>query len=175
MNDWWRRMTPSRRSLLGAGGLALAAGAVGIARGQQAETVEHAPVNTVPAGTVAQHHGGHGGMLTVGQVDHSRNGFDPTNILTNWDQGRVSMLPDGRRLREFDILAEDKEVEIAPGVIFPAWTFNRRIPGPTIRVTEGDRVRIRFANAGSHPHHAFPRSSLRAHGRRARRGRGRAG
>jgi FtsP/CotA-like multicopper oxidase with cupredoxin domain len=152
MNDWWRQMNLSRRGLLGAGGLALAAGAVRIAHGQQAETVEHAPVSTVPAGTAAQHHGGHGGMLTVGQVDHSRNGFDPTNILTNWDQGSVSMLPDGRRLRVFDILAEDREIEIAPGIIFPAWTFNRRIPGPTIRVTEGDRVRIRFANAGSHTH-----------------------
>ena len=152
MNDWWRRMTLSRRGLLGAGGIALAAGAVGIARGQQTETVEHAPVSTVQAGTAAQHHGGHGGMLTVGQVDPARNGFDPTHILTDWDQGRVSTLPDGRRLREFDILAEDKEIEIAPGIIFPAWTFNGRIPGPTLRVTEGDRVRIRFANTGSHPH-----------------------
>jgi manganese oxidase len=109
MNDWWGRMTLSRRGPLGAGGVALAAGAVGRARGQQTETVEHAPVSTVPASTAAQHHGGHGGMLTVGEVDPARNGFDPTHILTDWDQGRVGTLPDGRRLREFDILAEDKE------------------------------------------------------------------
>jgi manganese oxidase len=36
--------------------------------------------------------------------------------------------------------------------VFPAWTYNGRVPGPTIRATEGDRVRIRFQNFGSHPH-----------------------
>ena len=42
----------------------------------------------------------------------------------------------------FAIIAEDKEIEIAPGIFFPAWTYNGRVPGPTIRVTEGDRVRV---------------------------------
>lgn len=152
MNDWWRRLSLSRRSLLGAGGIALVGGAVAAARSEQDGAVEHAPVKNRPAGTAAQHHRGHGGMLTVGQVDHARNGFDPTQMLTEWDQGRVTMLPDGRRLREFNIVAENKHVEIAPGLVFPAWTFNGRIPGPTLRVTEGDRVRIHFTNAGSHPH-----------------------
>src|SRR3712207_8183394 len=40
---------------------------------------------------------------------------------------------------------------IAPGVFFPAWTFNGQVPGPTIRANEGDRVRINFLNQGSHP------------------------
>ncbi len=35
---------------------------------------------------------------------------------------------------------------------FPAWTYNGQVPGPTIRATEGDRLRVRFANGGSHPH-----------------------
>jgi FtsP/CotA-like multicopper oxidase with cupredoxin domain len=46
----------------------------------------------------------------------------------------------------------DKEIEIVPGIKFPAWTFNGRVPGPSLRVTEGDRVRIVFRNHGSHPH-----------------------
>ena len=152
MTDWRHWMRLSRRSVLGAGGLALAAGVAGIARGQSDDGIAHAPVKTVPAGATARHHAGHGGMLTVGEVDPVRNGFDPTQILTDWDRGRVSTLPDGRKLRDFDIVAEDKEIEIAPGIVFPAWTFNGRVPGPTLRVTEGDRVRIRFVNAGSHPH-----------------------
>src|SRR3546814_88754 len=36
--------------------------------------------------------------------------------------------------------------------MFPAGTYNGRVPGPTLRVTEGDRVRVRFENRGSHPH-----------------------
>jgi FtsP/CotA-like multicopper oxidase with cupredoxin domain len=49
-------------------------------------------------------------------------------------------------------VARDVEVEVAPGVYFPAWTYNGRVPGPTIRCTEGDRIRVNFSNAGSHPH-----------------------
>ena len=60
--------------------------------------------------------------------------------------------PDGTLLREYQIVAVDREIEIAPGVFFPAWTFNGQVPGPTIRATEGDRLRITFVNAGSHPH-----------------------
>ena len=36
--------------------------------------------------------------------------------------------------------------------MFPAWTYNGRVPGPTLRATEGDRLRIVFRNTGSHPH-----------------------
>lgn len=105
------------------------------------------------AGSESPHQGiDHGGMAAVGQVDHTQNGFDPHKMLTDWDTGKVSTLPDGQTLREYDIVAIDKEIEIAPGVYFPAWTYNGRVPGPTLRCTEGDRIRINFINSGSHPH-----------------------
>jgi FtsP/CotA-like multicopper oxidase with cupredoxin domain len=94
----------------------------------------------------------HGSNMLVGAVDHDRNGFDPMQLLVDWDYGEVSTLPNGQTLREYNIVAFDKEIEIAPGIFFPAWTYNGRVPGPTIRCTEGDRIRIHFANAGSHPH-----------------------
>ena len=94
----------------------------------------------------------HGAMMTVGEVDHVRNGFDPHEILTTWDTGTVSTLPDGRQLREFTVTAVEREIEIAPGVFFPAWSYNGRVPGPALRATEGDRVRIQFVNGGSHRH-----------------------
>jgi FtsP/CotA-like multicopper oxidase with cupredoxin domain len=37
-------------------------------------------------------------------------------------------------------------------VRYPAWTYNGRVPGPTIRCTEGDRVRVHFRNRGEMPH-----------------------
>ena len=37
-------------------------------------------------------------------------------------------------------------------MFYPAWTYNGQVPGPTIRCTEGDRLRIRFTNEGSHAH-----------------------
>src|SRR5215208_156077 len=56
------------------------------------------------------------------------------------------------RLREYTLVAHDKDVEIAPGITFPAWTYNGTVPGPVIRATEGDRLRVNLVNAGSHPH-----------------------
>jgi len=94
----------------------------------------------------------HGSMTTVGQVDHERNGFDPSEILTDWDTGKVSTLDSGQTLREYTVVGIDKEIEIAPGIFFPAWTFNGRVPGPTIRATEGDRLRVTFVNGSNHPH-----------------------
>jgi manganese oxidase len=60
--------------------------------------------------------------------------------------------PDGTLLREYEFFAVDREIEIAPGMFFPAWTYNGQVPGPTIRATEGDRIKVTFTNAGSHPH-----------------------
>ncbi|MDZ7800105.1 MAG: multicopper oxidase domain-containing protein [Trueperaceae bacterium] len=94
----------------------------------------------------------HGRMRTVGEVDHARNGFDPHDLLTDWDSGTVSTLDDGRTLRTYHITAIDKEIEIAPGLFFPAWTYQGRVPGPTLRAVEGDRVRVHFTNGGSHAH-----------------------
>ncbi len=106
----------------------------------------------MPAMSGSDHTAGHGGNHMVGTVDHTRNGFTPLQLATEFDYGIVSTLADGRTLREFTINAIDKEIEIAPGIFFPAWTYNGRVPGPTLRVTEGDRVRITFGNGSEHPH-----------------------
>lgn len=107
----------------------------------------------------------HGAMGAVGEVDHAANEFDPTEMLTDFDYGEVSE-ENGRTVREWEVVAIDKEIEIAPGIFFPAWTYGSattaesrragriigRVPGPSLRCTEGERLRIHFTNAGSHPH-----------------------
>jgi FtsP/CotA-like multicopper oxidase with cupredoxin domain len=143
----------SRRVLL-TGGLAAAGGTAicaSAAMGQFSH-IAHADGTVAAAKATPAHLGAHGAMITVGEVDSARNGFDPAKILTDWETGTVSKLPDGRTLRTFEVLAEDKEIEIAPGIKFAAWTYNGRIPGPSLRATEGDRLRIVFKNYGSHPH-----------------------
>ena len=105
-------------------------------------------------------HGGHS-MGTVGQVSTDR--FNPTSYLRSWNFGhlppaerekvyRETARPDGSLLREYEIYAADRDIEIAPGLFYPAWTYNGGVPGPTIRATEGDRIRVNFLNQGSHPH-----------------------
>lgn len=79
--------------------------------------------------------------------------FDPEKFLRSFSYGRVSESDDGRVIREFTIIAEDHLVqEISPGVFYNVWTFNGTVPGPTIRATEGDLVRINFINQGSKQH-----------------------
>jgi FtsP/CotA-like multicopper oxidase with cupredoxin domain len=100
-------------------------------------------------------------MGTVGSTQP--DGFNPSTYLRTWNFGdlppaaradfyRETLRPDGTMLREYEIFAADREIEIAPGMFFPAWTYNGQVPGPTIRATEGDRIRVTFRNLGSHPH-----------------------
>jgi FtsP/CotA-like multicopper oxidase with cupredoxin domain len=100
-------------------------------------------------------HAAHNGLImpgVVGEVDHAANGFNPSDILTDFDGGRVSAMANGQVLREYDFFAGVKTIEIMPGLTYEAWTYNGRVPGPTIRATEGDRVRINFINGTDHQH-----------------------
>jgi len=56
------------------------------------------------------------------------------------------------RVREYKLVAYDREIEIAKGVYFPAWTYNGTVPGPVIRATEDDLLRVEFVNGSTHPH-----------------------
>jgi FtsP/CotA-like multicopper oxidase with cupredoxin domain len=108
------------------------------------------------AAPVAPHQHGdapdHPGFQTGGTVDHRANGFDPTELLRDFDHGITRRLASGRVLREWTLVAGDKEIEVAPGIKFPAWAYNGRVPGPALRCRQGERLRIRFANGSAHPH-----------------------
>jgi FtsP/CotA-like multicopper oxidase with cupredoxin domain len=54
--------------------------------------------------------------------------------------------------RQITLVAEDAEVEIAPGKRVKTWTFNGTVPAPTIRLTEGENVTIKFINKSPIPH-----------------------
>jgi manganese oxidase len=88
----------------------------------------------------------------VGEVNNKANGFEPHEILRDFDVGSMSTMSGGRVLREWTIVAADHEFELAPGIKFAGWSYNGRIPGPTLRCTEGERLRIRFINGSTHPH-----------------------
>lgn len=79
---------------------------------------------------------------------------NPGEFLTTFDTGKVSKLPDGRTLREYVLVSMDRDIEVFPGVTYPAWTFNKGVPGPTIRCTEGDVIRVHFYNESPRDHTA---------------------
>lgn len=142
----------SRKEFLKFGGIAIA-GAAGVG------AITKESISPTPPKKIGhlQHHPELGPGV-VGEVDHKSNLFNPTDLLTDFDYGEVSTLPNGQTLRTYQIIAANQAIEVVPGIEFPAWTYNNRIPGPTIRCTEGDRIRINFFNNSDHPH------SLHFHG-----------
>lgn len=86
-------------------------------------------------------------LYTVSTVE-----FDPDQFLRNFEYGRVSQ-EGNQTIREYTIIARNDLIqEISPGVFYNVWTYNDTVPGPTIRATEGDIVRIHFINQGSKQH-----------------------
>ena len=97
-------------------------------------------------------HDGNGHLGLMGKVDPAANGFDPHAIVRDFDEGRTIRTAAGRTIREWELVSEDREIEVAPGVKFASWAYNGRVPGPTLRAREGERLRVRLVNASDHPH-----------------------
>lgn len=85
------------------------------------------------------------------------SGIDPSAL----DAHTLPPPRDGRpagSVRELEFAVEERLVEVGNDVFIEAWTYNGTVPGPTIRATEGDLIRIQFENRTGHAH------SLHFHG-----------
>ena len=86
-------------------------------------------------------------------IDPKTAVVDPMKYLREFNYGRTSALSNGTSLREFTLIASDQQTkEVSPGVFYNVWTFNGTIPGPTLRATEGDLVRVTLINNGTKFH-----------------------
>jgi FtsP/CotA-like multicopper oxidase with cupredoxin domain len=61
---------------------------------------------------------------------------DLPNMPWRWENG----------VKVFEIRVEHVRTELIPGRAMDGWGFNGSVPGPTIQVTEGDRVRLIVEN-----------------------------
>jgi manganese oxidase len=123
--------------------------------------------NSTKIDSVGGHTPGYPMLQTTGDVlDPTSSTIDPKNIVIDPDKylrefsyGRVTNSSNGTKIREFTLIASDTLTkEVSPGVLYNVWTFNGTIPGPTIRATEGDTVKITLINNGSKFH------SIHTHG-----------
>jgi FtsP/CotA-like multicopper oxidase with cupredoxin domain len=147
MRKLWENKV-SRRRLIG--GAAASGAALPVLHGLVPHEGLHGQEAAAAGEHIAERHAAHRGaghIGAVGSVDARTNGFDPQEILRDFDEGTLR-----GGVREWEIVAEEKEIEVAPGVKYAAWAYNGRVPGPTLRAREGDRLRIRFTNGSSHPH-----------------------
>lgn len=79
------------------------------------------------------------------------NTFNPMNVLRDFDYGTLKR-ENGRRVREFEVVADSTTLQLNSAISFVSWNLNGRVPGPTMRATEGDRIRVIFHNEDGHSH-----------------------
>ncbi|MBD2326169.1 multicopper oxidase domain-containing protein [Alkalinema sp. FACHB-956] len=133
----------NRRQLLQAGLLLGAAGGATIGLSQLWRSRGRSATVTIPPlPQEAMHHG---------------SGISPLKILREFDYGTVTQ-ENGRTVREFRVEAQTGELQLNKSTKFITWNLNGRVPGPTFRATEGDRIRVIFYNKAGHSH------SLHFHG-----------
>lgn len=62
--------------------------------------------------------------------------------------------PDVDGVVRISLTAQEVISEIAPGIYFNYWTYDRQVPGPMLRIREGDNVEVSLTNDPSslHPH-----------------------
>lgn len=56
------------------------------------------------------------------------------------------------KVKEITLTVENKLQEIAPGIAYDTWTFNGSVPGPILRVRQGDQVKFTIVNKGNMEH-----------------------
>lgn len=89
--------------------------------------------------------------------ENFNSAVNPIQVLRNFDYGTLKQ-ENGRTIREFRLTAGTSAIKLNSAVSYNIWDLNGRIPGPTLRAKQGDRVRILFWNKAGHSH------SLHFHG-----------
>ncbi|AKG23886.1 multicopper oxidase domain-containing protein [Calothrix sp. 336/3] len=105
------------------------------------------------------------GLVRVPPMDTSLSSqtTNPMKMLREFEYGTVKQ-ENGRTVREFRLTATASEMKLNSAVSYNVWHLNGRIPGPTLRAKQGDRVRIIFLNQAGHSHslhfHGFHRAEM---------------
>lgn len=86
------------------------------------------------------------GRGAVRQVANAAPASDDLPVVRGEQGGRqLEFVKDGA-VKVFHMTVERIQWETKEGRLVEAWTFNRQVPGPTIRVNEGDRIRLVVTN-----------------------------
>jgi nitrite reductase (NO-forming) len=72
--------------------------------------------------------------------------------LTAPDRAADAPPPGGPSHRHLRFVTAHVRHEVAPGVVYEAWTFDSMVPGPTIRLTVGDTMDFTLVNGAPIPH-----------------------
>lgn len=77
--------------------------------------------------------------------------FDPMIVLRDFNYGTLKQ-DKGQTVREFEITAHTDTLQLNSVINYVTWNYGHRLPGQTLRVRVGDKVRVIFHNQGGHSH-----------------------
>lgn len=83
-------------------------------------------------------------------ISHGEAAIGPA--LTSPDRAADAPPPPTASYRQIRFVAAHVRHEVAPGVVYEAWTFDSMVPGPVIRLSVGDTVDFTLVNGGPIPH-----------------------
>ena len=83
--------------------------------------------------------------------------YSLNDCLRGFEHGRL-INENGRTIRLFEVEARSITLPLGGDVQFKAWSLNGRVPGPSLRARQGERIRVVFRNGDSTSH------SLHFHG-----------
>lgn len=125
-----------------------------IRRGDVEDEFRYGPFTTAPAETTGREY----------IKARSPAGYDVTLGVESTPvvlQPEVSVDAQGRPVKHFRLRVEEVAVDLYPGKRVVAWAFNGVLPGPEMRVQEGDVVRITLTNNVRDSHHTVHVHGLR--------------
>lgn len=147
-----RRVRPRGRTVLvRVGTTVVAFGVVGGLVVTSAKTSEFPGTFSMMKGTADYGGGPEGGheahTETAGHAQHGKSAPVPGKSAA----GTVSVADlkgprTGTPDRRFTLVAQEKKLKLASGRTIDAWTFNGQIPGPELRMKEGELVEITLIN-----------------------------
>ncbi len=107
-------------------------------------------VKAVAAGMLVA--GGVASLFVEGDVDVERVDFGVVRTATEPAFTAEIAPASNAAVKEFRIPITHETIEIANGVTYEGWTFGGTVPGPVMRVREGDLVRVTLVNESPMPH-----------------------
>jgi manganese oxidase len=101
--------------------------------------------------------GDHAGRME-GTMSGSHGGTIGDKVIAASEDDLGLLLPprarphDPGRVRELELVARDERIELVRGTEFDGAAYNGTVPGPIVRVSHDDELRVMFTNESSHPH-----------------------
>lgn len=134
----------SRRSLLRWGGIAAAAGTLAACGAEAAPTAVATTAGDHDDHTPASGQSDATDWQEMDRMHEERMKIFPAETKGYGLQRLEPKIENG--VKVFDLTCSKIQWETEPGKVVEAWAYNEQVPGPEIRVTEGDKVRINVTN-----------------------------